>query len=171
MFDCDLKYCPECRDEYRADISVCASCQISLISGEQMLKRAEEITREMGPLRKIDADETLLPLQRGNLLDMKRLKQLLAEHHIPALLVKDEQCRSGCCGGGEVTLQICQDDGERAAVVLQEEYERTTGYTFRENEAGEYIFNPEASKAVCPACGSSFGPNGPDCPDCGLCFV
>lgn len=171
MYDSDLKYCPECKDEYRPEISLCAVCKVELLSGSQMLQQVGISTQERQPKVEIESGDELLPLQKGNLLDMKRVKNLLAEHNIPALLVKDEQCRSGCCGGVEVVLQIRWEDRERAAVLLQEEHERTTGIKFNKDQSEESIFNPDAQLAVCPACGHTFSPNGPDCPDCGLCFM
>ena len=42
--DPELKYCPVCDDEYRADIKMCAVCAVELISG----------------LEKIAAEETLI---------------------------------------------------------------------------------------------------------------
>ena len=172
MFESDLKYCPECKDEYRAEILVCATCKVDLLSGEQMLQQAGASTQEMHqPKAAIQPDDDLLALQKGNLLDMKRVKNLLAGHNIPALLIKDDQCRSGCCGGAEVVIQIRWDDRERATVLLEEEHMRTTGLKSNQSEDEGSIFNPEAPLAVCPACGHTFPPNGPDCPDCGLCFM
>lgn len=171
MYDNDLKYCPECKDEYRPEISLCAVCKVGLLSGSEMLQQVGVSTQHRQPKVEIEPGDELLPLQKGNLLDMKRVKNLLAEHNIPALLVKDDQCRSGCCGGVEVVVQIRWDDRERAAVLLQEEHERTTGMKFNQDQEEESIFNPEAQLAVCPACGHRFSPNCPDCPDCGLCFM
>ena len=171
MFESELKYCPECRDEYRSEISVCAACKVDLLSGAQMLKQAGISAQKNQPKMEIQSGDELLPLQKGNLLDMKRVKNLLEAHNIPALLVKDEQCRSGCCGGVEVVIQIRWDDRERAAILLKEEHERTTGMKFHQDQAEESIFNPDSQLAVCPACGHTFSPNGPDCPDCGLCFM
>ena len=33
----DLKYCPRCGDEYRAEIATCAACRCDLLSGRQVL--------------------------------------------------------------------------------------------------------------------------------------
>jgi hypothetical protein len=172
MFDADLKYCPKCNDEYRLEISVCAACGLELLTGAQMLEQAAGVSAHKSqPMAKIESDDKLISLQKGNLLDMKRVKSLLAEHSIPAVLVKDQQCRSGCCGGVEVIVQIRLEDTERAAVLLQKEYERTTGMEFQGDQTEDSIFNPDAQLAVCPACGHTFPPDGPDCPDCGLCFM
>ncbi|MCW5200967.1 hypothetical protein VU07_04100, partial [Desulfobulbus sp. F4] len=40
----ELKYCPKCGDEYRAEIIACAACAVSLISGREVieLRRQEE---------------------------------------------------------------------------------------------------------------------------------
>jgi hypothetical protein len=171
MFETDLKYCPECKEEYRPEISVCPLCVVDLLSGTQMLQKHGNPDQKSQAKVEIQAGDELVAMQKGNLLDMKRVKNLFAKHNIPALLIKDEQCRSGCCGGVEVVLQIRWGDRDRAAVILQEEHERTTGITFDQDHTKESIFNPDAQLAVCPACGHSFSPNGPDCPDCGLCFI
>ncbi len=171
MFESDLKYCPECKDEYRSEILVCALCKCDLVSGAQMLEQAAMSTQERQPMVEIESGDKLLPVLKGNPLEMKRVKNLLAEQNIPALLVKDEQCRSGCCGAAEVVLQIRLDDREKVAVFLQQEHERTTGVKFSQDQDETSIFNPDAQLAICPACGHKFSPNGPECPDCGLCFM
>ena len=45
MIEPDLKYCPKCDDEYRAEIEKCATCGIELITGLQKIER-EEALRE-----------------------------------------------------------------------------------------------------------------------------
>ena len=54
MIDPDLKYCPECDDEYRAEIEKCAACSIDLITGLQ------KIEREKARLKKLEGRRTEL---------------------------------------------------------------------------------------------------------------
>lgn len=170
MFDDELKYCPECRDEYRPEISQCAVCNVLLLTGLQMRAKFDTGDGTREKVAVIAEGDTLIPLMRGRLLDLKQVKILLAGVGVPALLVKDDQCRSGCCGGPEMMLQIRWQDQEKAEAALQQEHERTTGHQVHEGGVAT-VFDPEAEVVVCPACGHEFSPNGPDCPDCGLTFL
>ena len=42
MVDLDLKYCPQCNDEYRAEIEKCAVCGVDLLTGAQKIAMEEE---------------------------------------------------------------------------------------------------------------------------------
>jgi len=35
--DPELNYCPECDEEYRADIKMCADCGVALVSGGEKI--------------------------------------------------------------------------------------------------------------------------------------
>lgn len=170
MFEIDLKYCPLCKDEYRAEITRCAACSVELVWGEKMLQEKAEAGGEPVGNTEITPEDTLVTLMKGSVLDMKNLKAVLARKHIPAILANDGQCRSGCCGAAEVLLQIRREDAMKASAVMQEEHERTTGHSLREAAGERREFNSEAIMVTCPACGHEFTPEGEACPDCGLCF-
>ncbi|MFN2353285.1 MAG: hypothetical protein ABR512_02010 [Desulfopila sp.] len=170
MYENDLKYCPLCRDEYRAEIIQCAACGVELVSGEEMRRENGGLAEEQGDSAVIEEGDTLVALRKGSLLDMKGLKNILAGAGIPAELIRDDSCQSGgCCGGPELVLQVRRQDGQKALALLQKEYERTTGLA--DMEVVEAVFDPEAAVAVCPACAHEFTPDRPDCPDCGLHFL
>lgn len=89
--DADCSFCPKCEQEYRAEIETCASCSIPLIPGSEkllLLRRQEEGWQSHS--MKISADDELLTLQTGKLMDLKQLQQLLRKKHIPSLLAGDE---------------------------------------------------------------------------------
>lgn len=169
MYDKDMRYCPVCGDEYRPDFHQCAACRVKLVDGDAMRERARQL-EEIQDVPELSEDEPLLPLRKGRLLDIKNLKAALEKAGVPAVVGRGEDCRSGCCGGPEVLLQVRYEDAERAEQVLQQEHERTTGMDVATVD-GDIVFDPEAAKAVCPACGHQFSPDGPDCPECGLQFL
>jgi hypothetical protein len=81
MIEPDLKYCPECNDEYRAEIEKCAACGIDLITGLQKIKMEEERTKILeGRSIELNPEDDLVPIQRGPLADMRHLSDLLNEH-------------------------------------------------------------------------------------------
>jgi len=93
--DPEMRYCPTCGDEYRADIVSCAGCGVELISGVEKLARAKAkseayFSRSM----EIGADEPRVAIRGGKLRDLKPYQLLLAKARIPALL-------TGETGGGK----------------------------------------------------------------------
>jgi len=171
MYENDLKYCPLCRDEYRAEILQCAACGVELLSGDEMQRKNGDLEGQQGATARIEEGDTLVALRKGSLLDMKGLRNVLAGAGIPVELIQDDSCRGGGCGGPELVLQVRSQDGQKALAVLQEEYERTTGLADMKATQAEAVYDPEAAVAVCPACAHEFTPNRPDCPDCGLHFL
>ena len=62
----DLNYCPQCGDEYRADIHSCADCGLALISGRQLLaQQADRQAQQRSRSLVIDPDEPLLTARKG----------------------------------------------------------------------------------------------------------
>lgn len=165
-----LRYCPQCGDEYRAEISLCAACGKELISGADLLAQAAKRRESVNERSEIHEGDTLVAIRKGGLFDMKNLKRLLEKGSVPALIARDENCGRGCCGP-EVLLQIRQQDLQRAAVILEEEHIKTTAGAEVAVDQVAAVFDPEEACAVCPACGHEFTPDGPDCPDCGLQFL
>ncbi len=168
--DPELMYCPVCDDEYRAEFTNCGLCKQDLVSGKELLagsnKRGQEDSRESV----IKDDDTLIPLQKGSLSDMKNLKRLLTHSSIPAVLVKDDaNCGKGCCGP-EVYIHIRAEDKERAYQVVRKEHEATTAAADYDLSTADAVFDQGAAMTICPACGHQFLPTNSSCPDCGLQF-
>ncbi|HKJ64129.1 MAG TPA: hypothetical protein VJ969_01920 [Desulfopila sp.] len=174
IVDPDLKYCPVCKDEYRPEIERCAFCEENLLSGAELLagKKTDDATKNLQRASTVINDgDTLVSLQGGSLLDMKRLKGLLAAEEVPAVLVKEDSCASSGCGGPRIIVQIREQDLQRAAVLLRQDHARTTVISDYQEVTAEAVFNPEAAMASCPACGHQFTPEGAECPECGLRFL
>jgi len=168
----ELKYCPRCQEEYRAEIETCADCGITLLTGKAMkaLLAEKQAGRKKGDME-IKPDDELVDIRRGPLLQMKELQNLLAGNGLPALVVKDEaSCGQGCCGT-VLLLRVRMADIQEVMAVLEEEHVRTTGLHEHDTSHVDAVFNTHAEQATCPACGCTFPTSQATCPDCGLCFA
>ena len=73
--DPELMYCPACKDEYRADMSRCGVCEVDLVSGRDWLARTQARSEALAArTMEISADDDLVPLRNGVLLEMKKLQ-------------------------------------------------------------------------------------------------
>jgi len=169
--DPDLKYCPQCDEEYREEMVICASCNVELISGsEKLAMEEEEKARKAARSMDISSDDELANIRKGPLADMKHLKNVLAAENIPSVIAGEKSsCGQGCCGG-ELYLQIRVADGNAAMEVLANEFKRTTALESHDLSNVHAVFDTGAAQSTCPACGCTFSTTSPTCPDCGLCF-
>ena len=171
--DPELKYCPVCDDEYRADIKMCAACSVELIPGSQKIAVEEVLIRKKAARSmELSADDDLVNIRKGPLLEMKNLQRILVREHIPALIAgeKKSNCGKGCCGT-DMHLQIRREDGEEAMEILAREFKRTTAVDHHDLSHVQSVYDQGARQTVCPACGFSFPTSKGACPDCGLCFA
>ena len=168
----ELKYCPRCRDEYRAEIETCATCDVTLLTGVAMRALLEEKQKARSSRSmEISPDDELVDIRRGPVLAMKELQKVLADQLLPALVIKEEGgCSQGCCGT-DVLLRVRLDDIQEIMAVLEEEHVRCTGLQDHDTSYAGSVFNTHAEQATCPACGCTFPTTQPTCPDCGLCFA
>ena len=170
MFEVHYKYCPHCRDEYRAEIEVCAACQVELKTGEEMISlekgRSEKVRGRTGEL---NADDDLVSVRRGPLAEMKAYEKLLQNDKIGSMLVGDESsCGKGCCPGS-FDLVVRREEARDALQIIETEIRRTAVIDHGGTENGDAVFDPLSAENTCPACGHLFR-GGTECPDCGLCF-
>lgn len=168
----DLKYCPQCDEEYREEMTTCVSCNVELITGnEKIAMEREAETKKNARSMDISCDDDLANIRKGPLGDMKQLQAILAAENIPSLIAGEKgSCGTGCCGGGELYLQIKMADGEAALEVLANEFKKTTALDSHDLSNIHAVFDTGAEKSTCPACGCSFSTSSAVCPDCGLCF-
>jgi hypothetical protein len=167
--DPDLKYCPKCCDEYRADIAVCATCDLTLKTGKEKLAalQGKKLSRKLKPITESD---DLVALQKGRLLDMKNMQALLKENGVATIIGGDDDaCGKGCCGP-EVILLIRAEDVETAVAVLSSEFQKSTALSSYDLSHVDAVFDESAKEVTCPACGFTFVPTSSECPDCGLLF-
>ena len=172
MFEQDLNYCPQCQDEYRADIEICPVCECNLLTGSEMIAREEKQQQRMADRSgKLTPDDDLVAVKRGPLAEMKVYEELLNRERICTVLAGDESsCGKGCCGG-TFDLVVRREDGQDALQIIEAEIRRTAVIDSDSGEhgTGDSVFDPLASDNTCPACGHQFS-GGMECPDCGLCF-
>jgi hypothetical protein len=169
--DPEMNYCPDCGDEYRADILRCGICDRELVGGKEKIAQVRERYEQVaGRTMDILPSDELVTIQKGLLKDVKVLRNLLEKQRIPALIAGDEAtCRKSCCGP-EMFLQIRKQDIAEAREILARDFVRSTALETHEISGASALFNPLAEETVCPACGCSFSPADGACPDCGLSF-
>jgi len=177
MIDPDLKYCPECNDEYMAEIEECAACGVELITGQQKIELEEARQKKLASrTAELSPDDDLVGLRKGPLPEMRHLAELLDKENIGTALIGDmKTCGKDRFGNTLPTptsynLLVKREDGMDALHIIEEEHRKTTGLSHHENANGDAIFNPHASEAQCPACGHAFPTTETTCPDCGLSF-
>jgi hypothetical protein len=85
--DPDLRYCPECEDEYQASIKRCVSCDRVLISGAEKLENLslQELAFN-GRLMNINVQHECVVIRNGKLRDLKLLQILLETERIPTII-------------------------------------------------------------------------------------
>lgn len=169
----DLKYCPQCNDEYRAEIKTCAVCGLELLTGVQMQARLDaSLQRKAARTMEILPSDPMTTVRKGSVLVIKQLQSYLLEQGIPSLAIKEspENCSKGC-RGGELLLHVRTSDLQDVMVALEQEYRQTTGLSEHDTSLAGSVYNAQAEEATCPACGFRFSTRSPTCPDCGLCFA
>lgn len=171
MFDSELKYCPQCRDEYRAEIARCAVCGVELLLGSQMLAleegKAVPRERRAGELSPTD---DLVAIHKASLADIRHLEELLRHERIACLVAGDEKsCGKGCCPT-TFFLQVRREEAMEALRVIEAVHAQHTALHHHDTSHAHGVFNADAGEACCPACGHKFPTAFTTCPDCGLCF-
>lgn len=168
--EADLQYCPTCMDEYRADITTCAACQVSLISGKEILQ-GQQGRKQGASNMVISPDDELVSIRRGPLVQMKDFQSMLKREGIPSLAVsEDSNCGQGSCTTNLV-VQIRREDLQEVMVILEQDHVRSTGLEDHDLSIAGAVIDTTAEQANCPACGYSFSTTEATCPDCGLCFA
>ena len=167
--DPDLKYCPRCGDEYRADRENCAGCEVPLQLGAAILAATAEVSHPDAALREIGVDETAVSIRKGTMLQIKELQYYLKGCGLASRIAKEEGAGCGC-GGPEVVLQVREQDLEQIMAALSEEYWHSTGLADHDTRYVAAVYDDRAEEALCPACGYRFSTRETTCPDCGLCF-
>jgi len=168
----ELKYCPQCKEEYRAEIETCATCETLLLSGVAMRAlQGEQQQKKAGRSMDMSPDDEMVDIRKGPILQIKEMQKILADQSLPSLAVTEEGgCGKGCCGT-DLLLRVRMADIQDVIAVLEKEHVRATGLSDHDTSNAGAVFNTRAEQATCPACGCNFSTTNPTCPDCGLCFA
>ena len=173
MIDPELKYCPQCKEEYMPHAVNCASCEITLVSGVDLLAMEKNVqVRRSSRPSTIAFEDDIVVVFHAVPAEVKQIEQLLTQENIVSLITDDGQsCGEGCCTGSFL-LSVHRGDAMDALKIIEQEYDRTTGLSDHDHNQSiaEAVFDPTAQVATCPACGTTFSPDNPECPECGLCF-
>ncbi len=171
MIDRNLSYCPSCKGEYLPEIIQCGICQIELISGEKLMENQDQKQSILNARKgELTPEDEIVAIFTGSLTDVKRFESKFKEENIGYLTIgEDPSCNKGCCGGGQVELQVRKEDASVAMEIINLEYTMSTASNDQENYFDKG-FDPESESNSCPACGTIFTTTSTTCPDCGLCF-
>ena len=171
MIDPELKYCPKCNDEYRAEIVQCASCGIPLLSGTELLESHKKQTAHRNNrLGALTASDELVSIHQGSAGELKMFEKLLQQENIGVMIVdKSQGCGKGCCGTS-LDLMVRKEDATDAYHIVQASLDKTRALDDHDMSGCEAVFDKDAGEATCPACGFTFQTSTTTCPDCGLCF-
>ena len=148
-----VRYCPECRDDYRMDVECCADCGAALITCEEDAPRPQQ--------EQVPSSVPRLPEGPLHVVFSARsaaeLKPLLA-----SLAAADIAHRLDA-GPGTFHLRVQEADRDAARQAL------AGLLTERPPESLEEGFDSErGGYASCPACEEPLRPENRECPGCGL---
>ena len=98
MIDPELKYCPKCKDEYRAEIELCADCRVTLLSGADMLSATKSAEAKKNARKgEIVWSDDVVSIHKGALNELKAIEKELKAENIGVILSKEGGGCSGSC--------------------------------------------------------------------------
>ncbi len=166
----DMQYCVHCDDEYMPDVPRCGVCGADLISGKDLLSTKQnsdaKLTARLGNLT---ASDEIITIFKAKVGEVKRLEKLLKAENIGTIIVGDDTCGKGCCGGN-VELKVRMQDARDALSIIEDDLDKATRIDDHELVAVDNGFDQSVVEHICPACGTTFATSTTTCPDCGLCF-
>jgi predicted amidophosphoribosyltransferase len=175
--DPQLKYCPKCTDEYRTEITICAACDVELLTGEQLIGILEARQRKIATrTAELRPEDDIVYIRRGQLAEMQHFTHMLERLNIGSLLEGDmSTCAKDRFGNTRshpttYNLGVKREDAAEALHIIETEHRKSTHLEHHADTNGDGIYNPEAAEVKCPACGHSFPTSETSCPDCGLNF-
>lgn len=160
-----MPWCPSCRSEYRDGFSTCASCEVELVA-----ELPPEVPLDAEAVEAAVAAGEALVVARGGLDATARMRDALAAHRVPSIVVGDpDSCGAGgACSVYEVVVHPDAADDARSALAADFQ-EMLTSEGLDTGAADAVIDLDEAEEITCPACGTDFSlAQSPECPDCGL---
>ncbi|MBI4949814.1 MAG: hypothetical protein HY955_06675 [Deltaproteobacteria bacterium] len=143
----DIKICPGCGAEYYAHIKICRSCDVELLTPDE-LKRLKSVPR---------AEGALVCIYEG---DYDRVSVLASALDRDGVETKVLKAPKAGCGGGDFGLFVPETIARFAALKVDEAFNRMYPDL---KEAEERL-----ASGQCPACGSALIEGYGECPDCGL---
>lgn len=91
-----FKYCPACREEFRFEFSTCPSCEVALVESLATDEKDFFARRKRDPANmNISAADELVGIHQGALIELKRLKAILADAGVPSIFYVDSAAPKG----------------------------------------------------------------------------
>jgi hypothetical protein len=91
-----FKYCPSCREEFRFGFSFCPACNVELVEELGQGERDFFAQRKSDPVnQEITSADELVGIQQGPLIELRRLKAILAQAGVPSLFYVDPAAPKG----------------------------------------------------------------------------
>lgn len=91
-----FKYCPKCREEFRFEFTSCPSCEVALVETLGADEKDFFAKRKKDPANmRISPDDELVGIHQGPLIELKRLKAILADAGVPTLFYVDSAAPKG----------------------------------------------------------------------------
>jgi len=160
-----MPYCPECRSEYIRSVQKCAHCDAYLV--EELPEEPPQATAE-GALAYINA-RTPLIIMVSALEACREVRDLLMDRGVACVI--QETAEDAATDVPSVFIRynvvVAEEEKDQVRALLAGRFEEmleTEGATIDHAE----INLDEDQEVTCPACGTTFKPDGDECPDCGL---
>lgn len=171
-----MAFCPQCRAEYRPEITHCPVCDVDLVDAESL---APEMTDDRVVALLAAAELTVVA--EGTLQGLKPVQDALIASGIPAALRKAEEVMSEMGLFLRLELVVRQEDEEVAGALVREALGGDLSEEMREGMEALFVGGDaaqgggegeaegeEPETLACPACGCTDPLVNGECPECGL---
>jgi RNA polymerase subunit RPABC4/transcription elongation factor Spt4 len=169
-----VRVCPECDEEYRPDIAVCADCGAELVDrwedeGGRLVQADPTLASDAAEPEPAEPEPLGIPakaLYSGSAAALRLLADRLVASDVPFQLVPQDLGAFRRNEGARLILVVPETEAARALEALAEYRGRGVELGFNEHVVA-WGDDPESDPA-CPACGAHVPADAVSCPDCGL---
>jgi hypothetical protein len=159
-----VRVCPECEEEYRSDIAVCADCGTEL--QDRTLGEKGEVIEPPDPVE-AEPGVPARALFAGDSGPLRTMADVLVGAGIPFRLVPKDRTAFSRYEQAQLVLAVPEPEAQRALSVLEGYKGRGTELGFAEL-ATTFGGADDAEAPPCPACEAHVPLDASECPECGL---
>jgi len=160
-----MPFCPECRSEYRADMTTCPVCNEPLIESLPPDVRSMDANE----LRAYLKDKELVGIRRGMFDGIKEVHLFLLHHRVANIITEYSARGRDRTGYAQLyDISVAAEDIGRALQLLEEKW--VDGHAETADAQGDvhgYIAEKDGM-VQCPACETMVPADATECPECGL---
>ena len=165
-----VRVCPECGEEYRPDIVVCADCGAELIDRWEddggRVVNADGTLAADAPAEAGEPASSGIALFSGTPSALRPLADTLVVRGVPFQLVPEHRVEYRRTEGALLHLVVPEAEAARALDALADY--RGRGTELGLTEMVKIWQGPDDGDVPCPACNAHVPPDADSCPDCGL---